>query len=419
MKQVPTVEIVTIGTELLSHGRRDTNSIELCARFTREGFLVSRRLTVGDEIDALTAAFRECGARASLVVSTGGLGPTADDRTREAVAAAFERPLEESAELLAELEAKYRAVHRTMPRSNRRQALVPAGALPLPNPAGSAPGLWLEHPGGVVIALPGPPAEMRAVLDEPVLARLRGRFTPAQVAIEVVRTAGQSESAIEDLIRDLYPQEPGLDLTVLASPGEVELRVLSRDPDAEAARRRASGLAAEIARVLGPAVYDRGDRSLAESVGERLRSRGLTLAVAESCTAGLLGATLTEVPGSSAYFLGGVLAYANDVKQELLGVPEETLREHGAVSEASARAMAEGVRRRLRSDLSLAVTGVAGPDGGTEEKPIGLVYLALASASGTECRRLQFPGDRQRVRRWAAARALDLLRRHLDRTGKT
>ncbi len=412
---IPTAEILTIGTELLVHGKPDTNSAELCELFTREGFSVSRRLTVGDDLQTLTEAFRESAARAQLVVSTGGLGPTADDRTRQAVSAAFGAALEERAELLVELEAKYRAVQLAMPASNRQQALIPEGARALSNPVGSAPGIFLEHDAGLVVVLPGPPGEMRAVLNEEVMNLLRRRFAPPAVAFGVVRTAGMGESAIEDRIAEIYDLEPDTELTVLASPGEVELRVLARHPESSVAARRAANVVEKIARILGPAVYDQGGGSLAETVGRRLRQSGLTIAVAESCTAGLLGAALTGPPGASAYFLGGVIAYSNAIKRSVLGVPEELLQRHGAVSEESARAMAEGVRRQFQSDLSLAVTGIAGPEGGTAEKPVGLVFLALASASGIECRRLQFPGDRNWVRRWSAARSLDLLRRHLER----
>lgn len=412
----PTVEILAVGSELLGHGRQDTNSGELSLRFTREGFHVVRRTIVGDDLPSLTQAFREAAQRSSLVVSTGGLGPTGDDRTREALAAALHRPLHEEPALLRTLREKYKAVARTMPRSNLRQAQVPRGAVPLANPEGTAPGLLLEHGVGMVLVLPGPPAEMRSVLSDEVLQRIRQHLNPPGVALCVVRTAGMAESELEDRIRDLYEVCDGIELTVLASPGEVEVRILSRHPDAALAGKRAADLANTVASRLGAAVFAREDRDLATVLGERLRSSGTTLAVAESCTAGMLGEELTRPPGASDFFLGGVMAYSDEIKRKVLGVPQAVIRQHGAVSEPTARAMAQGVRQLFGAHVGLSITGIAGPGGGTEDRPVGLVYLALTTEKVSECRRLLFPGSRQRVRRWAVARALDGLRRTLEGT---
>jgi nicotinamide-nucleotide amidase len=412
----PTVEILAVGSEFLGHGRQDSNSVELSRRFTREGFHVVRRTMVGDDLPSLTEAFREATRRSSLVISTGGLGPTGDDRTREALAAALDRPLHEEPALVRTLREKYQRVARKMPQSNLRQAQVPRGAVPLANPEGTAPGLLLDHGVGMVLALPGPPVEMRSVLSEEVLQQIRQRLHPPAVAVRVVRTAGMAESELEDHIRDLYGACEGTELTVLASPGDVEVLILTRHADAALAGERAEDLAHTVASRLGAAVFASEDRSLGEVLGERLRAAGTTVAVAESCTAGMLGEELTRSPGASDFFLGGVIAYSDEIKQTVLGVPQTVIQQYGAVSEPTALAMAEAVRRRFGAHVGLSITGVAGPGGGTADKPVGLVYLALATGKVSECRRLLFPGSRQRVRRWAVARALDGLRRFLERS---
>lgn len=413
---LPTAEILAVGSELLGHGRRDTNSAELSWRFTREGFRVVRRTIIGDDLPSLTEAFGEAVKRSSLVISTGGLGPTGDDRTREAVSAALARPLHEDAVLVHSLRKKYAAVGHAMPECNLRQAQVPLGAIPLANPEGSAPGLLLEHDAGLVLLLPGPPAEMRSVLSGEVLQKIRQRLHPPGVAVHVVRTAGMSESELEERIRDLYDAGEGTELTVLASPGEVEVRILSRHAEPAVAEEHAAGLARSVASRLGTAVFADEDRSLVEVLGQRLRSAGTTLAVAESCTGGMLGEELTAVPGASDFFLGGVIAYSNEVKENLLGVVPALLRTHGAVSKETARAMAEGVRQRFGADIGLSITGIAGPEGGSTDKPVGQVCLGLAAQQGCEERELCFPGSRERIRRWAVGRSLDGLRRFLDRT---
>jgi competence/damage-inducible protein CinA-like protein len=346
-----------------------------------------------------------------LVVSTGGLGPTDDDRTREAVAASLGLEVSVRSDVLKDLVSRWSASGRTMPRSNRRQAAFPAGAEPLPNPEGTAPGIWVSHPGGVIVALPGPPIEMRAVFDGDLQQRLKERFDPPPVATRTVRTAGMAESALEDRIQDLYSMEGSTEITVLAQPGVVDLHILSRGVGADSASERVAGAVRER---LGSAVFATDDRPLAAVVGARLRELGKTVAVAESCTGGLLGGELTEVPGSSEYFLGGVVAYADRVKEGQLGVNARILREAGAVSEEAARAMAEGVRDRLGADYGVAITGIAGPGGGTPEKPTGRVHVAVASRRSTVWSTRDLSASRSRVRRWAVTTALDLLRRRLQ-----
>ena len=410
----PWAEIVSVGTELLLHGRVDTNGPELSGLLTGLGFRVRRRHTVGDDLEELDATLRSAAARSALVVSTGGLGPTGDDVTRDALARAFGRELREDRGVVVELETRFRALGHGMPRSNLRQALVPDGAAVLPNAEGSAPGLWLDHPGGAVVVLPGPPAEMRAVLSAEVRDRLRARFRPPAVARRVLLMSGISESALEDRLGDAYGLRSEAEVTVLARPGLVELLVLARDADPDLAEAAAEEVAAVARERIGEPVFATQETTLAAHVGEQLQRLGRTVAVAESCSGGLLCAELTGAPGSSHHFVGGVVAYADQVKDAALGVPPEVLRAHGAVSEAAACAMAEGVRGRLGADYGLAITGIAGPGGGTSEKPVGTVCLAIADAEGSQVRRRAFRGGRDRVRRWSVAAALHLLRRRLQ-----
>jgi nicotinamide-nucleotide amidase len=412
-------QVLAIGTELLLHGRRDTNGPELCQRLTRLGFRVEGLRTVADDLEPLTLDLAHAAGRAALVITTGGLGPTDDDRTREAIAAVCGRPLRRDAGLVAALERRFAALGRPMPESNRRQGDLPEGGEALSNPEGSAPGLWVEHPGGVIVALPGPPIEMRAVLAEGVEARLERRFLLPAVAVRYILTSGISESALEDRIGDLYARDPAVQMTVLAAPGAVELFVVARGQDAMSADAAAQRIQTEAVQRLGDAVVGDTPMSLAAAVGARLRRLGRTLAVAESCTAGLLGALLTDDPGASDFFLGGVIAYSDDVKRAELGVDVDLLRHDGAVSEGAARLMAEGARRRFGSDYALALTGIAGPGGGSDQKPVGLVWIALAGESGTQVLRRQFHGGRTRVRQWAATAALDLLRRRVDADAAT
>ncbi|MGD8374518.1 MAG: CinA family nicotinamide mononucleotide deamidase-related protein, partial [Acidobacteriota bacterium] len=372
----PAAEIFAVGSELLLHGRQDSNSPELASLLTGMGFEVRRRQTLGDALEELRGAFREAAARADLVLATGGLGPTADDRTRDALAAAFGRTLREDPALVADLERRFRSRGRPMARSNLRQAQVPEGAEVLHNPLGTAPGLWLAHPGGVVALLPGPPAEMRAVLDRGLREKLRGRFVLPRVARRALLASGIGESDLEDRIADLYHQRSEVEITVLSSPGLVELLLLARHRDPGVAEDAVAEVASAVEARLDRWIFAREETTLAAYVGERLRLRGARLAVAESCTAGLLAADLTRTAGSSAYFAGGIVAYANEVKRAQLEVAEETLARHGAVSEEVAREMAEGVRRRFGVEFGLAITGVAGPGGGTPEKPVGTVWLA-------------------------------------------
>jgi len=339
------------------------------------------------------------------------LGPTEDDRTREALALALDAPLTRDRVMAERIAALFAAHGRVAGPRQARQADRPYGMAWIDNPLGSAPGMLLERDSGLLAALPGIPAEMRAMFDASVAPGLAARSRGA-LARTTLRIAGRPESFVEDLLRDLYDRE-GTETTILASSGSVELVLTARGTDAAEARARCEALAGAMRARLGIDVYGADDESLAVVVSRLLVARGATVALAESCTGGLLGAALTDVPGSSAWFRGGLLCYANDLKTSLAGVPDEMLRAHGAVSEPVARALAAGARSVCSADFGLGVTGVAGPAGGTADKPVGTVHVALADAGEGRAVRLDWPGDRALIRRRAVTVALDLLRRRL------
>ena len=408
-------EVVSVGTELLLGQITDTNATYICQRLAECGIPVYFRQTVGDNFERVQQALRLAWSRAELVVFTGGLGPTEDDLTKEAVAAALGADLVEDAESLAHLEQFFARRSRTMTPNQRRQALLPRGAVAIPNRWGTAPGVFWEVEGRVVVLVPGVPREMRGMVDEFVVPELRRRGWVGQDVIRsrVVRTVGIGEGQLEELVRDLlHTTNPTV--APLAHLGEVHLRITARGTPAEV-DRMLDEAEARLRERLGDAVYGTGEETLDAVVARLLREAKVTVAVAESCTGGLVGERLTSVPGSSAYFLGGVVAYSNGAKEDLLHVPEELLERFGAVSAEVAEAMARGARERFGADLGLAVTGVAGPGGGTEQKPVGRVFLALADRDGVHSVRADFgeePG-REGVRRLASQAALNLLRRYL------
>jgi nicotinamide-nucleotide amidase len=412
--------IAAVGSELLGSDRLDTNSLRLTEALERHGVELRRKVVVGDDREELARVLRTLAAEHELVLVTGGLGPTTDDVTREAVADALGWTLRLDEGLAAAIEERFRAFGRRMPAVNRRQAMVPVGgpedsAEVIPNPRGSAPGLRLDAPGGATLFLfPGVPAELEGMIADrlvPWLAERSGGARRERVALKV---ASLTESDVEERIAPAYDEFGKEAITVLAGGGEVTVRAVAGGPEAER-RPRLAAMAERLAGLLGDAVYtDREDEALEAVVGRLLSERRLTLATAESCTGGLVAERLTRVPGSSAYFVGGVVAYSDAVKTALLGVPAALLAEHGAVSEPVARAMAEGARRALGSDWALAVTGVAGPGGGSDEKPVGTVDLAWAGPGGaTDHRRVRFLGARERVRALSAQAVLEGLRRRL------
>lgn len=419
MGEVRRAEVISVGTELLLGQITDTNATYICQRLAECGIPVYFRQTVGDNFERVQQAFRLAWSRAELVVFTGGLGPTEDDLTKEAVAAVLGAELVEDPGALAHLEQFFARRGRTMTANQRRQALIPRGALAIPNRWGTAPGVFWEADGRVVVMVPGVPREMRGMMDEFVIPELRRRGWVGEEVIRsrVLRTVGIGEGQLEELVRDLiHTTNPTV--APLAHVGEVHLRITARGPSEEVSRLLDEA-EARLRERLGDAVYGVDDETLDEVVARLLRDSGLRVAVAESCTGGLVGERLTSVPGSSAYFLGGVVAYGNEAKVKLLGVPQRLLEEFGAVSAEVAEAMARGVRETFRADLGVGVTGVAGPGGGTETKPVGRVYLAVADPQSSRTVRADFgeePG-REGVRRLASQAALNLLRRYLLERG--
>ncbi len=408
-----TASILAVGSELLGTTRVDTNSLFLTEELEALGISVVRKACVGDAFEGLKAEIAVALDRAPLLVVTGGLGPTDDDRTKEAVAALLDRALVRDEKILGHLVERFRRRGIEMPRVNEKQADVIEGAVVLPNPRGSAPGYLVEARDRTIVLLPGVPSEMRAMFREaaaPLLARTaRG---PA-VRRRVLKVAGMAESAVEQLVQPVYAAHPGHEVTILAAQGEIQLHFASRGTP-EAAAGVLDRIEGDFRKVLGNEIFGRDEETLEGVVGELLRARGQTLALAESCTGGTLAGRITDVSGSSDYFLGAAVTYANSAKVGLVGVSPETLDRFGAVSEEAAREMAAGARRAFGATIGLAVTGIAGPGGGTPDKPVGTVHLALENGDGTRLhRRFIAPGDRALVRRWTTSAALNMVRLHL------
>ena len=407
------LEVVTIGTELVLGQIVDTNAAELGRALAGAGAEVVRHTSIADRPDAIRAAVREALERTGFVITTGGLGPTRDDMTKREVAELFGAPLELDERVLRSLEERFRRLGRTMPPINRTQAEVPAGATVLPNPRGTAPGLWVEQAGRVVVMLPGVPSEMRGLLAEEVLPRLAARSAGTVVRSRSVRTTGIAESALAERMGDIEAEIAPLTLAYLPSTDGVDLRVTAwglREADAE--QRLAAAMQTLYDRA-GEHAYGEDKTDLAAVVLDALRARHARLVTAESCTGGLLGARITTIPGASDLFIGGVVAYSNVVKSGTLDVSPELLERHGAVSEQVVSAMAEGVQRQFAVEAALAITGIAGPGGGTAEKPVGTVWLGARLADRSRAVKRIFPGDRAEIRARAVQGALDLLRRML------
>ena len=408
-----TAEIIAIGSELLAPDRTDTNSLWLTEKLNSIGIEVKLKTIVGDDDARLEETIRDAVKRSGCVITTGGLGPTEDDITRKVAARALGRRLLLDDVLLEGIRNRFQSFGLTMPERNSRQAMVIDGAAVLDNPNGTAPGLFLEHQGTSVALLPGPPREMKPMFENHVQPRLAEKAGHVRVVRRVMRVAGIGESAVDEKIAPIYTRYDNPQTTILFNQSEIEIQLTARgrtEADAELLLDKLSG---EIEERLGHAIFAFRGEKMEEVVGLRLSVGGYTLAVAESCTGGLIAQRITEVAGSSKYFVEAVVAYSNDAKTRTLGVEPILLLEHGAVSAAVAEAMAEGVRKRAATDFGLSVTGIAGPSGGTEDKPVGLVFIALASEVGTEHRKLTIPGDRHLVRWRASQAALDLLRRRL------
>ena len=413
-----TATLLTVGDEILLGQTVNTNAAWLGERLSEAGVTVRRSLAVGDDEGAIRAALAEAVRGSTLTVVTGGLGPTHDDLTRPVVAGFFGRPLREDAATMARIEARFARRGRPMPERNRVQALVPEGFDVLPNDHGTAPGLWVRFDeGGAprgLACLPGVPAEMRHLFLDAVLPRLDALGARRTIRHRVLQTAGVGESHLAELLGDLAGfLDDRTTLAFLPSGGQVRLRVTAVGDDPAEVEGRAARFADHLRARAGAHVYGEGEATLEGAVGDLLRARGATLAVAESCTGGLVLDRLTDVPGASDYVLGGVVAYNNYVKTAVLGVHERMLVEDGAVSERVARRMAEGVRVRFGATYALATTGVAGPGGGTDEKPVGTVWIGLAGPDGSFARRSVFGDDRRFNKTLFTTQALDLLRRWL------
>jgi len=411
------IEVVTIGDELLLGYTIDTNAAHLARTLAAEGVEIARRTTVGDAADAIAAAVREGLDRAGAVITTGGLGPTSDDLTKPSIAALFGRGMVLDEEHLAWMEERFtRLFERPMPAANRQQAMLPEGARKLRNNHGSAPGIWLEDDRGRWVAmLPGVPREMRGMLGDTLLPLIRERIGDDRrvVSSRTLRTTGVGESFIADRVASLEQGVGDVALAYLPNAEGTDLRVTVRGAPPDDAARRLAAAAERLRTVVGDAVYGEDGADLAAVVLDLCREKGLTVGVAESCTGGLLGARLTAITGSSDVVVGGVIAYSNALKMSLLGVPSTALAEQGAVSEPVVRAMASGARSVTGASIGVAITGIAGPGGGTEEKPVGTVWIASDLAGDVESRRLRLIGDRTEVRQRAAQAALEMVRRRV------
>ena len=404
-------EIIAVGSELLTPQRVDTNSLFLTGELNSLGVEVVLKSVIGDSLERLSDAVRRAMASSQIVILCGGLGPTEDDLTRDAVAAALDRKLVYHPKIAEELAHRFALMKRKMSEVNKRQAFIVDGADILPNDRGTAPGQWIEDSGAYLILLPGPPHEMKAMFTRqctPRLARIAPRLV---IQTLVLRVSGMPESDLDQLIAPVYTKYENLATTILAAAGDIQIHLRARCATEAEASALLAEAAGPIGLLLGDRVYSRDGSSLEETVGQLLRERHATVSVAESCTGGLLGERITAVPGSSEYFVGGYITYSNRMKIESLGVPEEIIAEFGAVSKETSEAMALGARRRTGSTYALAITGIAGPDGGSENKPVGTVHVGLADPGGCVVLHRRFIGDRTRIRQFASQMALDMLRR--------
>jgi len=408
-------EIIAVGSEMLTPQRVDTNSLYLTAELNDLGVEVKTKCVIGDDLDRLSEAVRRALSRSEIVILSGGLGPTEDDLTREAVAQAVDRKLVYHPEIAEAIAQRFAQFKRTMAEINKRQAFVIEGAHVLPNDRGTAPGQWLEESGSIAMLLPGPPHELKAMFERQCLPRLV-RVVPKQIIRTLqLRVTGMSESDLDQLIAPVYKKYTNPATTILAANGDLQVHLRARCQTAGEAEILLAEVGGPIELLLGDRIYSRNGDSLDVVVGDMLRKLHATVSVAESCTGGMLGERLTAAPGSSDYFVGGFITYSNAMKMELLGVNPETLEKFGAVSPQTAEEMATGARRRTNSTYALSITGVAGPDSGGETAPVGTVYVGIADAAGTQIVPRQFLGDRTRIRTFTVQMALDLLRRRIRR----
>jgi len=406
-------EIIATGTELLTGGSVETNSIFLAEELMLLGLGTAFKTVVGDDEKDMEDVLRRALERSDAVIITGGLGPTEDDITRKVIAKITKKRLILNEDALKSIHARLSGRPRDIVMANERQALIPSGARLLQNPAGIAPGFYIDEEGPFLAVLPGVPNEMRAMFSEGLKPALANRFSPkGAVRRKVLRTCSLSESAVNQALQDILRRsEPMVGLSVKGAG--VDVRIIARGLNAEQAQAGIDRTEAAIREKLGDAVYGVDGVEMEEVVGALLKQRRMNLAVAESCTGGLIGARITNIAGSSEYFERGAMVYSNIAKTEMLGVPEKLIEKHGAVSSEVAAAMARGIRDAARTSLGLSATGIAGPGGGTEKKPVGLVYVGLASPSGVTTEKFQFLGNREQIRMRASQMALDMVRRYL------
>jgi nicotinamide-nucleotide amidase len=405
-------EIIAVGSELLTPDRQDTNSLFITRKLNEAGFKVHLKTIVGDDEQAIARVLEAALQRSTLVIFSGGLGPTEDDLTRPAVAKVLGRALHKDMEILDAMREKFSSRGYRMAPNNERQAEVIEGAEVLPNTLGTAPGMWLEEKGVYIALLPGPPQELQPMIEGEILPRARNLAGGRRLARRSFRITGLAESDVDARIAPVYKTYQKIETTILAANSQIELHILQWLEAGEEPLEQEE-LARRIGELLGEAIFSTEDESLEEIIGRFLKDSGSSLAVAESCTAGMIGAQITRVPGSSGYFLGGVQCYSNAAKIKFCGVPEELLRKHGAVSAEVAEAMASGIRTAFQSTLGLSITGIAGPEGGTAEKPVGLVYVGVSDGERTLNFRRIVPGSREAIRERACFFALSCLRKAL------
>jgi len=410
-------EIIAVGSELLTPHRTDTNSLYLTEKLNELGVEVRFKCIVGDDRENLAAAAKLAMRRSDIIIFSGGLGPTEDDLTREAVAEALGLALNRDSAILARLEERFAKRGYKFPPNNARQADVIANAIALPNTMGTAPGQWIsgKYDGAerILILLPGPPYELKALFEGECVARLRAKVPAQHIATRTLKMAMLPESQVDARVAPIYKTYPDVETTILAGSGEIQLHLRCRKDSRAEAEARVEELAAKIEDEMGDAIFSRKGETIEQIISYLLQMRGMTLATAESCTGGLLAERITSISGSSRYFLGGAVVYSNELKMQFAGVPKALLDKYGAVSREVAQALAEGIRKRCLSSFGVGITGVAGPTGGTEQKPVGLVYIAVAGEEGTQVVERNFPGDRARIRQFSTMQALEMIRRAL------
>jgi nicotinamide-nucleotide amidase len=406
-------EIIAIGSELLTPERTDTNSLWLTGKLNEIGVEVKMKTIVGDDALRLEEAVRDAMKRSDIVITTGGLGPTEDDITRQVAARAVGRVLDYHEEIEEHLRERFLKWGREMPEINKRQAYVIAGADVLPNPNGSAVGMMAEIDGKSLVILPGPPRENQPMFDDFVFGKLREKAGVIHTSRKVLRVAGFGESALDEAIAPIYTSYPTVQTSILFNRSEVEVHLLAQEDSDDEARAITDELAGKIVEKLGVAVFAANGETMEEVIGQMLSSRGETISTAESCTGGLIAMRLTEVSGSSAYFMESAVTYSNESKTRMLGVPSEIIETYGAVSAETAEAMARGMRERAGTTYAVSVTGIAGPTGGTDEKPVGTVFIGYSDSKKTKSIKFVLPGDRYLVRWRASQAALDYLRRQI------